>query len=143
QSRVAAARFRGEVLAAEAEAHAADLALATFTGVPKGQAPAPIVPAGDPRIKPRAFPLDDLLASARTSRPAPASKRAAATTAEAKTDLARANRWIDVTLNVGWQHNFAGTGLFQQPPFEALAATVSVPIPFSKVYRGELDAALA
>ena len=144
QSRVEAARFRGDVLTADAEARAADLALATYTGVPAGQTPAPIVPAGDLRIKPRTFQIDALIASARASRPDLASKRAAATTAEARADLARANRWVDVTLNVGWQHNFASsTDPFAQPAYEALSATVSVPIPFSKVYRGELDAALA
>jgi outer membrane protein, heavy metal efflux system len=144
QSRVEAARFRGEVLTAQAEAEAADLALAVYTGVPAGQAPAPLVPAGDLHIKPRAFQVDALLASARASRPDLASKRSAATTAEAKADLARANRWIDLTLNVGWQHNFASvTGLLAAPAYDALAATVSVPIPFSKAYRGELDAALA
>src|SRR5262249_17313065 len=73
-----------------------------------------------------------------------ASKRAAATTAEAKADLARANRWIDVTVNVGWQHSFSSiTGQLAAPRYEALAATVSVPLPFSKVYKGELDAAVA
>jgi cobalt-zinc-cadmium efflux system outer membrane protein len=142
QSRVEAQRFRGEVVTAEADAAAANLALAIHTGLARGQVPAPIVPAGDLRIKPRTFQLEELLAAARANRPDLASKRHAAATADARADLARANRWIDLTLNVGWQHNFKSM-TFGDPAYEALAATVSIPIPFSKVYRGELDAALA
>jgi cobalt-zinc-cadmium efflux system outer membrane protein len=144
QSKVEAQRFRGEVVTAEADAVAANLALAVHTGIAQGQAPVPIVPAGDLRIKPRAFQLEDLLATARANRPDLASKRHAAAAANARADLARANRWVDLTFNVGWQHNFPSyTDPFKQPAFEAMSATVSVPIPFSKVYRGELDAALA
>ncbi len=144
QSRVEAQRFRGEVVSAEAEVAAADLGLAVFVATRSGSAPAPIAPAGDLRIKPRVFQLDELVAAARANRPDLVSRRPAATTAEARAELARANRWIDLTLNVGWQHNFASaTGLLAAPAYDALSATVSVPIPFSRAYRGELDAALA
>jgi cobalt-zinc-cadmium efflux system outer membrane protein len=141
---VEAQRFRGEVLTAAADLAAAELGLAGYTAVPAGQAPVPVVPAGDLRIKPRTFRIEDLIASAREARPDLVSKRRAAGTAEARADLARANRWIDLTVNVGWQHTFSSsTGDFKQPAFEALGATVSVPIPLSRAYRGELDAALA
>jgi cobalt-zinc-cadmium efflux system outer membrane protein len=103
-----------------------------------------IAPQGDLRIKPRAFDVEALAAQAKENRPDLAAKQRAAGSAAARVELAQAIRWVDVTLNVGWQHNFASsTGQFAQPAYEALTASVSVPIPFSRVHRGELDAALA
>jgi cobalt-zinc-cadmium efflux system outer membrane protein len=142
QSRVEAQRFRGEVLSAQADVEAADLALSLYLGTGRGAAK--VTPSGDLRtVKPRAFDVDALIAQALGARPDLASKRKAAEGATARVDVARANRWIDLTLNVSWQHSFPGTGMFLQPAFDALGATASVPIPLSKVYRGELDAALA
>jgi cobalt-zinc-cadmium efflux system outer membrane protein len=139
QSRVEAQRFRGEVLSAEADVAAADLALSLYLGARGSK----VTPAGDLRIKPRAFDADALIAQALASRPDVASKRKATEGAAARVDLARANRWIDLTVNVSWQHSFPGTGGFLQPAFDALGATATFPLPFSKVYRGELDAAIA
>ena len=104
-----------------------------------------ITAAGDLEIKARAFDVEALVAQARSSRPDLLSRRRAVESANARVDLAKANRWVDVTLNVGWQHSFktSATGAFPGPAFDALAATMSVPLPLSKVYRGELDAALA
>jgi outer membrane protein, heavy metal efflux system len=145
QSRVEAQRFRGEVLSAEADVEAADLALALYLGDAGKAARAKITAAGDLKIKPRAFDVEALVAQARNNRPDLLSRRRAVESANARVDLARANRWVDVTLNVGWQHSFpsSATGAFPGPAFDALAATMSVPLPLSKVYRGELDAALA
>jgi cobalt-zinc-cadmium efflux system outer membrane protein len=144
QSRVEAERFRGEVLSAAAEVEAADIALALHAGR-LGAGAARLTPAGDLRIKPRAFDVDALVAQAKANRPDLVARRRAAQGALARVDLARANRWIDVTLNVSWQHSFPGrTGTdFAAPAYDALAATASVPLPLSRVYRGELDAAHA
>ena len=145
QSRVEAQRFRGEVLTAEADLAAANLALALYLGGAGGAARAKVSAAGDLKMKSRAFDVEALVAQARSSRPDLLSRRRAVESANARINLARANRWVDVTLNVGWQHSFktSATGAFPGPAFDALAATMSVPLPLSKVYRGELDAALA
>jgi cobalt-zinc-cadmium efflux system outer membrane protein len=141
QSRVEAERFRGEVLRAEADLSAAELSLAVIAGGPGAR---PIEPQGDLRIKPRVFDVEALAAHAKENRPDLAAKQRASENAAARVELAQANRWVDVTLNVGWQHSFASyTPAFAQPAFEALTATVSVPLPLSRVHRGELDAALA
>ena len=145
QSRVEAQRFRGEVLSAEADVEAANLALALYLGDAGKATRAKITAAGDLKIKARAFDVEALVARARNNRPDLLSRRRAAESANARVDLSKANRWVDVTLNVGWQHSFktSATGAFPGPAFDALAATMSVPMPLSKVYRGELDAALA
>ena len=145
QSRVEAQRFRGEVLSAEANVAAADLGLAVYLGAGGGGGPQRVAAAGDLKLKPRTFDVEGLIAEARANRPDLASKRRAVEGASARVDLAHANRWVDVTLNVGWAHSFAGArGTdFAQPPYDALSGTVTVPLPFSKAYRGELNAALA
>jgi cobalt-zinc-cadmium efflux system outer membrane protein len=141
QSRVEAQRFHGEVIVAEADVEAQGLALALYTGgAPGGRR---LAPQGDLRLAPRTFDVEALIAQARVSRPDLTSKRRAAESAAERVGLARANRWIDLTLNVSWQHTFPGAGMFAAPSFDALAATASVPIPLSKAYHGELDAALA
>lgn len=141
QSRVEAQRFRGEVLSAEAELLAADLELAVQLGKSAG---GPVSPAGDLQIKPRVFSEAALLAQARASRPDLVSRHRAVEAAAARVDLAKANRWVDLSFNVGWQHSFASSSAaFAAPAYDALGATVSVPLPLSRVYRGELDAALA
>ncbi|APR87485.1 Heavy metal RND efflux outer membrane protein, CzcC family protein [Minicystis rosea] len=140
QSRVEAQRFHGEVITAEADVDTADLALAQLAGEPR----LPGEPSGDLRIKPRTFDAATLIAQAKAHRPDLLARRRAAEAATGRVDLARANRFIDVTFNVGWQHTFASTAApFRAPAYEALTATVSVPLPFSRVYRGEIGAALA
>jgi cobalt-zinc-cadmium efflux system outer membrane protein len=146
QSRVEAERFRSEVLAAEGHVRAADLALLLQSGA---RQPLPAVSrfdvAGDLRIAPRAFDAAVLIARALAARPDVRARRFEVAAAQARVDLAHANRWVDIAVNLGWQYNTVGAqgSAFQAPPYQTVAASVSVPIPFSRVYRGEFDAALA
>ena len=140
QSRVEAQRFRGEVAVAEGEVEASDLALSLHAGAQAGKR---LSPLGDLKIKPRTFDVEALIALGKANRPDLTSKRRAAESAAERVGLARANRWIDLTVNVSWQHTFIATGMFAAPAFDALTATATVPIPLSRAYRGELDAALA
>lgn len=142
QSRVEAARFRGEVIAAEADVTATGMALALDLNRPADPQHA-VTPLGDLRLRPRTFPVEALVAEARLRRPDVMSKHRAAESAAARVDVAKANRWVDVTLNASLQHAFPGHGAFQSPAYDALGATVTVPLPFSKAYRGELNAALS
>jgi outer membrane protein TolC len=101
------------------------------------------VAAGRLDLKPRTFNAEALIAQAKASRPDLAQRRRAVESATARVDLARSNRWVDLTLSASWQHSFATAARdFAQPAFDSLGATLSAPVPFSRVYRGELDAAL-
>jgi outer membrane protein, heavy metal efflux system len=139
QSRVEAQRFRAEVLAAQGEAENARLAL----GLRLGNSAGAITPAGSLHIPSRTFDADVLVAKARAERPDLASKRAALEVARAKVRLGHANRWEDVTLNFGYQYSAAGTAAFLQPAFSALTFGFSIPLPFARIYNGEVDAAVA
>jgi cobalt-zinc-cadmium efflux system outer membrane protein len=50
---------------------------------------------------------------------------------------------VDVTVGIGWQHNFPVRGPAGIPAADTIGASISVPLPFSKAYRGALDAAKA
>ncbi|HXX31815.1 MAG TPA: TolC family protein [Myxococcaceae bacterium] len=139
QSRVEAQRFRGEVLAAEGDAETARLALGLRLGSSAGAIPV----AGNLRIQTRTFDADLLVLRARTDRPDLASKRSAVDAARAKLKLAHANRWEDLTLNVGYIYSAAGSGAFLQPAFSALSFGFSIPLPLARIYNGEVDAAVA
>jgi outer membrane protein, heavy metal efflux system len=139
QSRVEAQRFRAEVLAAEGDADRARLAL----GIRLGNSSGAIAPAGSLRIASRFFDVDLLVARARAERPDLASKRYAMEVARAKLSLAHANRWEDLTLNLGYAYSAPGTGAFAQPAFSALNFGFSIPLPFARIYNGEVDGAVA
>lgn len=139
QSRVEAQRFRAEVLAAEGDAEKARLAL----GLRLGNSSGAITPAGNLQIASRSFDVDVLVARARADRPDLASKRYALEVARAKLSLAHANRWEDVTLNLGYIYSAPGSGAFAQPAFSALNFGFSIPLPFARIYNGEVDGAVA
>jgi outer membrane protein, heavy metal efflux system len=139
QSRVEAQRNKGEVLAAEGDAETARLAL----GLRLGSSAGAITPAGSLRIAPRNFDTEILVARARADRPDLASKRYAVEVARAKVRLAHANRWEDVTLNLGYIYSAPGSGAFVQPAFSALTFGLSVPLPLARIYNGEVEGAVA
>jgi outer membrane protein, heavy metal efflux system len=139
QSRVEAQRFRAEVLAAEGDAEHARLAL----GLRLGNSAGAIAAAGSLHIPSRSFDGDVLIARARAERPDLASKRSALEVARAKVRLGHANRWEDLTLNLGYQYSAAGSGAFAQPAFNALSFGFSIPLPLARIYNGEVEAAVA
>jgi cobalt-zinc-cadmium efflux system outer membrane protein len=157
QSRVEALRFRGEVVLAEADVRVADLGLrmhvggptrpgeppAEAPGSPAGRPPAPLAPVGDLALPPRHFDAEALIAEAKVNRPDVRTRLYARDAAGDHIRLAHANRWVDLGVNLGWQHSTAGTGAFGQPAFDALTALFTLPLPFSHVYRGELEGAEA
>jgi cobalt-zinc-cadmium efflux system outer membrane protein len=144
QARVEAQRFRSEVTGAEADVRSADLGLALLLG---SGGPIAFTPVGELRTTPRAVDLPSLIAHAREQRPDVVSKQYALAAGRSRVRLAHANRWIDLTLNVDWTHTSEPYGTFEiispSPAFDALTMTMSFPLPFSRVYRGELNAALA
>jgi len=55
--------------------------------------------------------------------------------------LEEAKRVIDVAVGVGWTHNFPVSGDGGSPATDFIGASLSIPLPFSHVYKGELEAA--
>lgn len=158
QSRVEAQRFRGEVVLAEADVRVADLGLRVLVArggatqstpdvasdaVTERPLPGPLTPVGDLAVPARHFDVEALIADAKLKRPDVRTRLLARDAAQAHVRLAHANRWVDLGVNLGWQHSGTGSGGFSQPPFDALSALFTVPLPFSRVYRGELEAAQA
>lgn len=145
QSRLEAQRFRADVLAAEGEVRAMDLALVLHFGSARDRVAAPVfAPSGDLRTPARSFDLDALIVNAR-NRPDVRARRAELASARARLELAHANRGIDIAVNLGWQYNFPGAqgSAFQAPGYQSVGVSVSVPIPISRMNRGELDLASA
>lgn len=137
QSQVEAQQFRGEVLAAQAEVEAADVILDELRGGAY-QAGRPKRVEGDLRRCIRTLDLEALLSIARRDRPDLRLSRLRINAADKFLNLAKANRGIDPTLAVGWTRNLAtDVEAFRQPTNDLLLATLQVPLPFSRIYRGE------
>jgi len=93
------------------------------------------------------FDLDDLIRQAQEDRYDIRVARAAVENSHNVVRLARANRWVDPTVNVGLTNTprvapiFDNEGATTNSPAErslALGLTVTIPIPFSRLQRGEL-----
>lgn len=146
QSRVEANQFRAEVLDATGGVKTADLALVQFVGKDAASMVGhtfdlrgDLTTAAD-----KSFDVPARVQRALGARPDLVAARRRQTAAARQIELARANRIIDVGVGATWQHNFALSS--PQPPLpssELVGATLSVPLPFSRMYRGELDAAYA
>ncbi|MBN9574101.1 MAG: TolC family protein [Alicycliphilus denitrificans] len=147
QSRVEHDQFESEVALADAEVQAAQAALSVplgraFAGL-WGAAPlecdfAPYAQEGDlPALLPEALRVRDDVQTA----------EALLANARDKAALAQANRWVNPTLSVGVARTRgygAGTDAAGEPLYDAaapsrvLAVSVSVPLPLSRLDRGEL-----
>lgn len=143
QSRVECQRYRADVLQAEAEARAARLALWAFLGrsfSDGSELPDPAPLTGSLSTPPRQFSAPQLRQAAERERPDVQIRRRASESAQARVTLAGRNRWIDVSLNVSWQRSLYSEP-FASPQYDALTAMLSLPLPLSRAYRGELTAA--
>jgi outer membrane protein, heavy metal efflux system len=145
QSRVEGQQFRADVLAAEGTVQTADLALVALMGTSASSRMRQTLEiAGDLRTAAdRSFDLEPLVRLALAHRPDLRSARKRAVLAQKQIDLAHANRVIDVTVGATWQHSFPTAGASALPPADLVGATLTVPLPFSHVYRGDLAAAHA
>lgn len=147
QSRIEADRFQAEVVQARADALAADLNLATYLGERREQRFAHRALACDWPAAPAPDGADSLVAQALDTRDDVQQARAVVDSARDAVELARANRAVDPTVNVGLTHTprinpvLDGGGNVTNSPAQrslALNVTVSVPIPLSRMQRGEL-----
>jgi heavy metal efflux system protein len=139
QSRVEAEQFRAEVLAAEGELAAADVALAQLCGATGSAAFAAVELAG--QLKGANAPVENgRLLGALHDRADLRAAEGRLLVAKRQVEVEQSRRVIDVAVNVSWQTNLATAGL---PRADFAGATLSVPIPLSHFYSGELDAARA
>jgi cobalt-zinc-cadmium efflux system outer membrane protein len=140
QSRVEARQFRADVLAARGEQLAAEIAAARLLGPDAGATPPAL--GGDLRLPPTGIEAARLLATVE-SRPDVRAAAARVETARRQVALEQAKRVVDVSVGAGWQHNFPVGGPGGVKGADFLVGSLSVPLPFSHVYKGELQAAHA
>ncbi|CAN5482606.1 TolC family protein [soil metagenome] len=144
QSRVEAQQFAAQVIAGEGDVRVADLALLVLLGRTM-PSPAPTLELGGDlaAASRKSFVVDALVKDAIAHRPDLRASQSRLEQTRRQISLARANRIPDITLSAYWQHNFPFNGVVPFPSSDFLGTTVAVPLPFSRVYRGELDAAYA
>jgi cobalt-zinc-cadmium efflux system outer membrane protein len=132
QARVEAQRFAGEVFGAEADLKSAEAALAQLLG-------GAVAPAGDLERAPVAFTEGEVVSRALLNRVDMVAARRSLQLAESQKRLAKANRWVDLGVNVAVNHTppIYSTGL-EAPMSNSLSVQVSIPLPFSRRQRGEL-----
>lgn len=141
QSRVEAQRYRADLTSAEGEAQAADVTLAIFASADE-RALVAIEPIGDLEVPPRSFDEATLLAHAAEQRPELAARLRSVERARMQLGLARSLRIVDLQLTFGWTHNRStNEAQFRQNSNDTVGLLLSMPLPFSNVYRGTLDAA--
>lgn len=138
QSRVEAQQAKADVLAAEGEVQVSDTAMLMLLGKKVPPLDAPLVLDGDLAVPLRTLDAKALSETAKSARPDLRAARLRVSAGSSAIDLAEKNRIIDLTLGVSWQHNFP---LHSDPPVPAsnyLGLTVTVPLPFARVYKGDL-----
>ncbi|MFI5399170.1 MAG: TolC family protein [Candidatus Binatia bacterium] len=148
QSRVEADRFRADVISASADASAAEVNLSGSLGKRFSEAFPDAHLDCDLQREPLRVALEDLIRQALENRDDVRVGKAAVENARDNVSLAHANRWIDPTINIGVTHtpqvqpafDSAGnvTNLPTLAPSVALGLTATIPIPFSRLQRGEL-----
>lgn len=146
QARLEARRFQGEVIAAEGEVRATRFALATQMGLTATDAEAlPTSLPGELSIPPRRFESAPLVSRSLAARPDLLARRRGVRAAQARLDLAHANRGVDVALSLGWlYYTQGGQGTaYQGPAYHTINAMLSVPLPVSRVLNGEVRSAEA
>jgi heavy metal efflux system protein len=141
QSRVEARQFQADVIAAAGERKANDAGLLQLLGPAGAGFPAEVEFEGDLRLVASAIDSGRLLALVE-QRPDLLAATARVEQAERQVQLEEAKRVVDVTVGVGWQHNFPvpGVGLGAA---DTMGAWLTVPIPFSRLSGGERAAAQA
>ena len=141
QSRLEARRALGEVLSAEGDARAARLVLQEQMGATTEQSTL----SGELRLPPRQFVLQALIDGALQRRPDLRARQQARHAADSQLSLARANRGVDFAVSVGWLGYTAGApnSAFAGPGYQTISALLSAPLPFSRVFDGEVRAAHA
>lgn len=144
QSRVEAHQFRAQVVAAEGDVRAADIRMIQLLGsraIPWTQ---PLELAGDLKnTAEKTFDPDALVLQASQNRPDLRAAQHRVEQARNQVSLARRNRWFDIAIGTTWVHNFETAGPMGLPSSDFIGATLTINLPITRIWRGELDAAHA
>jgi cobalt-zinc-cadmium efflux system outer membrane protein len=144
QSRVDRDQFKAGVISAQADVYSADLALAQQFGQAEKLSSEMPVPTGSLEVPIRTFDPDALVAGALQKRSDVLSRQRALQAAELRIALAQANLIPDLGVSGSYSHTGTGTGGFVQPPDNALGASFSINLPFSRWrHQGEVETARA
>jgi cobalt-zinc-cadmium efflux system outer membrane protein len=141
QSRVEAQQFRAEVHGAEGDLRAAEALLSQLLTQPV-QAAELVDDLGAQGELP-AGPGEAALLAALDARADVRAAEARVAQSGRQIDSEERKRVIDVSVGVSWLHGFAVSGEGGAASADFVGASLTVPLPFSRTWRGELDAALA
>jgi outer membrane protein, heavy metal efflux system len=141
QSRVSALQARSDLSAAQSTVQQTLVGLAVLLG--RQQQDGLWSPAGKLEIEGRQFVVEDLIKQALASRSDVVAARVAVEAAHAQYVLVQANRVPDVTVGLNGGYYTRGTNPIDPTPiWKSLGLNFSIPIPFSNVNQGDLQAAL-
>jgi cobalt-zinc-cadmium efflux system outer membrane protein len=146
QSRVEARQSRADVLDAQGGVSAARFTVYGFLGTgARAWMGRDVGFDGDLKtMAERSFDVKSLVDKALALRPDLRAAKRRVNAAERQIDLAKANRVIDVGVGASWQHNFqVNSNTAPLPSSDFLGLTATVPLPFSRLYHGELNTAYA
>ncbi len=104
-------------------------------------------PAGELLVAPRTFDAETLALRAIETRSDLLVSLRSEEAERAHVKTARANRWIDLILGANWARTSAASREFAaiapSLPFDSFGFSVGIPLPFSRLQHGDLDAAMA
>lgn len=140
QSRVDELQFQNDLLNAQNDAQAAQLALSTFLGRDRGQTT--LIARGKLEWEPRSFELSRLVASALRNRPDLVALRHARDGASSGIHLAKANRVPDVDVGLGYTYTTASENFVAPAEHDSMVAlSLSFPLPLWNHQRAEIQTA--
>jgi len=138
QSRLEAGSLLNNLFQGEADWKTALIQLSLYTG--KAQLDTFLLPSGDFNLD-RDFSLAALISEAQLNRTDAVAAQNAKTVAEKSLQLTKANRSIDLGLSAGVQYvGIATNEVAPTPAYRALIMGISMPLKFSNIYKGELNA---
>jgi outer membrane protein, heavy metal efflux system len=128
QTQVEEQQFQNELLATQAEAQNALLALSAFLGRDRGRSL--LIPKGNLEIPTRDFDLSGLLADGLQRRADLIALRHARDAAQSRIRLEKASRFPNVDVGAGWTRSTkSDNSIAPAPEFDAVGVTFSFPLP--------------
>jgi cobalt-zinc-cadmium efflux system outer membrane protein len=140
RTRIAALEAQSDLISTESSLHETLASMSVLLG--SQQRDGLLSPVGNLDIPPRNFSLEDLVERAVTSRSDVVAASNALDTARAQYRLAQVNRIPDLTLSGAYAHITRATNpIDPSPAWDSAGLTLSIPLPFSDLNKGNLEAA--
>jgi cobalt-zinc-cadmium efflux system outer membrane protein len=140
QTQVEEQQFQNDLLASQADAENAALALNAFLG--RDQARIVLIPKGNLEISAPAFDLSALLAGALQNRPDLVALRLTRDALQSNVRVEKANRVPDVDIGAGWTRSTSSQNIIApSPEFDSIGLTLSLPLPLWNRNRAAISSA--